>query len=250
MDRRSWLATRPVEVELEAIRTSINCAGETGCSLHIVHVSSPEGLSLVAQAKKRGLSITAETCPHYLLLNEEEVVEQGAPAKCFPPLRPEALRQELWRRLELGQVDTVGSDHSPAPPQLKLASDFFDIWGGISGCQHGFVLTLSEAIYRWGIDLAFERMAPLLAGNVAKRFKLERKGGIEAGNDADFTILSVTEPVALHNSELLYRHMQGPYDGRLSRVRVVRTIVRGGSVFTDQHIASGPPRGQFIKPKP
>ncbi len=248
MDRTSWLATRPVAVELEAIKTAIGCAGETGCALHIVHVSSPEGLSLVARAKKDGLDVTAETCPHYLLLNDGAVVEQGAPAKCFPPLRPEGLRQEMWHRLELGEIDTIGSDHSPAPPQLKLASDFFDIWGGISGCQHGFILTLSEGIYRWGTDLAFQRMSPFLADNVAKRFKIPGKGRIEVGYDADFALLEIGEPVPVHNSDLLYKHMQGPYDGRTSRVRIDRTIVRGRSVFADRHIATGPARGHFLKP--
>ena len=145
-DARTWLGSRPVELELAAIRTATEIAGETGCALHIVHVSSPEGVALAREARKRGVDVTVETCPHYLLLTEEDVIRLGAPAKCFPPLRPDAVRLGLWRELESGGIDTVGSDHSPAPPDMKRSEDFFAVWGGISGCQHGFELLLSEAL--------------------------------------------------------------------------------------------------------
>ena len=107
-DARTWLTSRPVELELAAIRTASEIAGETGCSLHIVHVSSPEGVALAREAKSRGVDVSIETCPHYLLLTEQDVVDRGAPAKCFPPLRPDAQRLGLWRELEAGGIDTVG----------------------------------------------------------------------------------------------------------------------------------------------
>ncbi|PAW64984.1 MAG: allantoinase, partial [Opitutia bacterium Tous-C1TDCM] len=86
-DAAAWLASRPVEVELEAIRTAIELAGETGCALHIVHVSSPEGVALVETARDQRIDVTAETCPHYLLLNDKDVAKIGAAAKCAPPIR-------------------------------------------------------------------------------------------------------------------------------------------------------------------
>ena len=246
-DPRSWLATRPVEVELAAIRTATELAGETGCALHIVHVSSPEGIALIAAAKKRGVDVTAETCPHYLLLTEEDVVRQGAVAKCTPPLRSEAGRARLWRAADAGNIDTIGSDHSPAPPSMKTATDFFAIWGGISGCQHGFPLLLSEALGR--DPGALPRLAGLLAANVARRFKLPGKGRLAEGYDADFTLLELDRPHELRNEELLYRHRHGPYQGRRSTVRVRRTVVRGRTVYSEGRIASGPARGSFIQPQ-
>ncbi len=245
-DVRSWLRTRPVEVELSAIRLATDLAGETGCALHVVHVSSPEGIALISEAKRRGVNVTAETCPHYLLLNEDDVVRIGATAKCFPLLRPEALRSALWHRLEDGAIDTIGSDHSPAPPDMKVSPDFFAIWGGISGCQHGFPLLLSEALARDADSLA--RFAALLAANVAQRFKLPGKGRLAEGFDADFALLDLSGEHVLHNTELLYRHKQGPYDGRRCRVRVAQTFVRGRRIWGEGGIAPGAPKGHFIRP--
>ena len=247
-DPRSWLATRPVEVELAAIRTATELAGETGCALHIVHVSSPEGIALITAAKQRGVNVTAETCPHYLLLNEDDVIRQGAVAKCTPPLRPEAQRRQLWRAAETGGIDTIGSDHSPAPPDMKTSADFFAIWGGISGCQHGFPLLLSEALARDGRALA--RLAGLLAANVAQRFRLPQKGRLAVGFDADFSLIDLDDERTLDNAELLYRHQQGPYAGRRSAVRVRRTVVRGRTIYHEGRVASDAPRGTFLPPNP
>ena len=248
-DVRTWLTSRPVELELRAIRMAVDIAGETGCSLHIVHVSSPEGVALAREGRKAGVDVSIETCPHYLLLTEEDVVTRGAPAKCFPPLRPEALRLGLWGAVHSGSIDTIGSDHSPAPPDMKRSSDFFLNWGGISGCQHGFGLLLSEAVSKRPLGEALPRLSGLLSANVARRFRIDRtKGRLAEGHDADLTFLEIGDEHALSNAELLYRHRQGPYDGRRSRVRIVRTVVRGRTVFGQGRIAPGAPSGHFIRP--
>ncbi len=249
VDVRTWLGSRPVELELAAIRMAVDIAGETRCALHIVHVSSPEGVALAREAKRRGVDVTIETCPHYLLLCDEDVVRLGAPAKCFPPLRPEALRLGLWEELEAGSIDTLGSDHSPAPPGMKRSGDFFAIWGGISGCQHGFGLLISEALARRPAEVALPLLSALLSGNVARRFRIDgAKGRLAEGYDADMTLIEVGAEHALSNGELLYRHRQGPYDGRRSRVRIARTLVRGRTIFADGRIAPGAPSGHFIRP--
>ena len=247
-DARSWLATRPVEVETSAIKLALELAGETRCALHIVHVSSPEGIALVSNAKRAGVNVTAETCPHYLLLNEGAAIKQGAPAKCAPPLRPEAARLRMWQATRGGGVDTIGSDHSPAPPEMKASADFFAIWGGISGCQHAFPLLISEALDSRDEDRTLTLLAALLAANVAKRFRLPHKGRITAGGDADFTLLDLDAAQVLSNDELFYRHRQGPYAGRKCRVAVRRTVVRGRTVYSEGQIASGAPPGKFLPP--
>src|SRR6202163_4940308 len=131
---RGFLGSRPAEEELRAIRVALELAGETGCDLHIVHVSCPEGIDLIQAARDRGVRVTAETCPHFLLLIDESVGRIGASAKCAPPLRDAARREKMWAHIGAGRIDTLGSDHSPSPPEMKISEDFFAIWGGISGC--------------------------------------------------------------------------------------------------------------------
>lgn len=250
-DARTWLKSRPVELELAAIRTAADIAGETGCALHIVHVSSPDGVALAHEERNRGVDISIETCPHYLLLCDQDVIRLGASAKCFPALRPEALRLRLWEALEEDGIDTIGSDHSPAPPEMKRSPDFFGIWGGISGCQHGFELLLSEALSRRKPEVALPHFSRLLSANVARRFRIDqRKGRLAEGFDADLTLISVDDEHTLSNADLLYKHRQGPYDGRKSTVRIVRTVVRGRTVFSKGRIAPGAPSGHFIRPSP
>jgi len=248
-DVRAWIASRPVELELAAIRTAIDLAGETGCALHLVHVSSPEGVDIAAAARAKGVDVSIETCPHYLLLTDEDVVRLGAPAKCFPILRSDELRRGLWLKLEQGVIDTIGSDHSPAPPEMKRAADFFAIWGGISGCQHGFPLLISEALERRPAEEALPRLASLLASNVARRFRIDgRKGRIAEGFDADLVVIDTQAGHTLSNDELLYKHRQGPYHGRQSRVRVKRTLVRGQTVYAEGRIASAEGKGHLVRP--
>jgi len=248
-DVRSWLKSRPVELELAAIRTAVDIAGETRCGLHLVHVSSPEGVALARDARLRGVDVSVETCPHYLLLSEDDVIRLGAPAKCFPPLRPEGLRLGLWRELDAGAIDTIGSDHSPAPPEMKRAEDFFAIWGGISGCQHGFELLLSEALAGRPPEITLPHLSALFSANVARRFRVDRtKGRLAEGCDADMAIIDLAGERLLSNAGLLYAHRQGPYEGRRCRVRTVRTIVRGRTVYADGRIAPGATPGHLIRP--
>ncbi len=247
-DARAFLASRPVEVELAAIRQALETAGETGCALHIVHVSSPEGIALITEARAQRVDVTAETCPHYLLLNEKDVVRHGALAKCAPPLRDEKRRLALWVELRAGHIHTVGSDHSPAPPEMKTAEDFFAIWGGIAGIQHGFELLFNECAATAGKNLPL--LAAVLARNVARRFRLDdRKGLLAEGFDADFSLLKLEdEPRTIETGELWTRHPISAYLGRTSRVRVTHTYVRGCAVWADGRLTNRQQSGQFLRP--
>ena len=223
-----YLASRPVEAELEAIGVALDIARQMGCALHVVHVSTAAGLGLIAEARAGGQDVSAETCPHYLLLDAEDVFRLGAVAKCAPPLRAPVEREALWRALGEGLVDTVGSDHSPAPPSLKTDADFFKVWGGISGCQHALPLCFEAAVLERGLSPTI--VARLMAGNVARRFGLAGKGRLTAGADADLVLLSVGDtgqPVP--RETLRYRHPQSPYVDRPTRVLVEETYARGRS---------------------
>lgn len=246
-DAKAWLVSRPVEVELAAIRQAIEFAGETGCALHIVHVSSPEGVALITEARGMRVDVTAETCSHYLLLNDKDVAKLGAPAKCAPPIRDEKRRVALWQELRAGNIQTVGSDHSPSPPDMKTSKDFFEIWGGIAGVQHGFQLLMNECAETADKDLP--RLAAVLARNVARRFRIDhRKGLLAVGRDADFTLVEFGAKRTIKADELWTRHRISPYVGRASKARVTHTYVRGCPVWADGGVASGSPKGQFLRP--
>jgi allantoinase len=242
---RDYLNSRPIHAELEAIHRAIEMSRDTKCALHIVHVSSGAGVALIASAQQQGVDVTCETCPHYLALTEDDLEQIGAVAKCAPPLRSKSAQNVLWRYLENGFVRTIGSDHSPSPPDMKRNYNFFKVWGGISGVQHTLSLMLTEGRVNRSIALSF--LANLFSANVADRFKIPHKGKIAAGFDADFALVDLKQTFAVAKEDLFYRHQQTPYVGRALTGRVVQTILRGETIFKDGKIV-GAKKGRLIKP--
>ncbi len=240
---RDYLDSRPILAELDAIRRAIDLAGETGCALHVVHVSSAAGVELLTGARRAGVNATCETCPHYLVLTDEDVERLGAVAKCAPPLRTAAERDLLWRELLAGNILTIGSDHSPSPPEMKQASNSFKVWGGISGAQHLLPLLLTHGHFQRQADLTL--LSRLTFANVAQRFKLPAtKGGIAVGCDADLALVDLGASFSVQAGDLQYRHKQSPYVGANLRGAIRRTLLRGQAVFLDGKIV-GEPQGRL-----
>jgi len=235
---RDFADSRPVLAELEAIDRALFFAAETGCALHVVHVSTPRGVEMVDRARAAGVDATCETCPHYLLLTIDDAERIGSVAKCAPPLRTPAERDGLWALIERGALPIVASDHSPCPPELK-AGDFLSAWGGISGCQSTRGLLLAHD------RLPLPAVAAVTATNAARRFRLAGKGPVEIGCDADLAIVDLAHRWELQPAELRYRHRVSPYVGRRLRGRVARTILRGRTVLCDGEL-TGPPGGRLV----
>jgi allantoinase len=228
-----WLASRPPAAETEAVGLLIRLAAETGCAVHVVHVSAHECLPLIAAAKRSGLPVTAETCPHYLVLSPADVAEGATLFKCAPPIRAAANRERLWTGLETGVLDLVVSDHSPCPPAARApdTGDFFAAWGGIASLELGPSVVWTGA-HRRGIRP--ERLAGWMSAAPARLAGLEgRKGRIAPGFDADLVIFDPDAEFVVEAAGLRDRNRQTPYEGRALRGVVRRTWVRGRLVFAD-----------------
>jgi allantoinase len=241
---RDYLRSRPAIAEVEAIARALLLARETGCALHVVHVSTGRGVALVAEARARGVDATCETCPHYLVLDEDDAERLGAVAKCAPPLRPAAEREALWPSLD--DLAFVASDHSPAPPDLKDADDFFAVWGGISGAQSLLTVLLDAGHHERGV--ALERIAALSAAGAAERLRLPGKGRLAPGADADAVLVDLGGETAVTEESLFQRHPHGPYLGRTLRGRIERTLVRGTTVFAGGRVVAAP-GGRLVTPE-
>jgi allantoinase len=249
IDRRAWLESRPPVAELDAIIRALLLAREAKARLHVVHVSIADGVDAVQQARSMGLSVTCETCPHYLVLDEEDFVRIGPDAKCAPPLRSRMMVEELWQRVLAGQVDTIGSDHSPCPTADKRRGDanIWSAWGGISGVQTMLPLLLDEGVAKR--DMPLPLLVKLTAANPARLFGLyPRKGTLRVGADADLVIVDPDAEWTVQPNDLFSRHSHSPYVGRTLRGRVQTTLVRGQVVYHAGKIVGEAGHGRWIVP--
>jgi allantoinase len=240
-----FLASRPVEAELDAIARAVDLAGETGAKLHIVHVSTGGGVARAAEARARGVDVSVETCPHYLFFTEEDLEIIGVALKCAPPLRHADEHAMLWGEVLDGRVDLIASDHSPVDPSLKIAGDFRASWGGIAGVQSTLAVLLERGLD--GRRLRFEHISALIAANPAARFRIPAKGTLVTGNDADLLLLDPSRSYTLDRAQLLQRHKMSPYLGFEFSGVVVRTIRRGETIFLDGRIIAET-KGRCVRP--
>lgn len=250
-DYEAFLRSRPKAWENNAIEGVLALAKKHSCHVHIVHLSSAEALPLIHEARERmQVKVTVETCPHYLLLNPEAVKkfepqEEQNLFKCCPPIREEANRQALWEGLLNGDIDMVVSDHSPCAPALKKfgSANFAEAWGGISSLQYTLPLLWTEG-QRFALTLP--RLADWLAGAPARMAGLgNKKGRIAPGFDADFCVFDSNADWVITPEGTLHRHKKSPYQGRRVQGRVVKTILRGETIFEHGKFP-GQPHGSFL----
>jgi allantoinase len=237
----TYLATRPPEAELDAIRLMVRLAREFAAHVHIVHVSSAEGVEAIAAARTAGVPITAETCPHYLTFDAEEIPDGATEFKCAPPIRAEAHRDALWDGLGSGALDMIVTDHSPAPPSLKRPGgegDFIKAWGGIASLELSLAATWTRlkpraALTAEGSGLnALCLLARWMSAAPAALAGLGgRKGRLAAGFDADLVVWDPDDGFVVDPARLQCRHKLTPYAGRSLSGVVHTTLVRGERVW-------------------
>jgi allantoinase len=239
----TYLKSRPDEAELAALRMLISLCREFRFRLHIVHLSTWEGLALLRAAKDEGLPVSVETCPHYLYASAENICDGATLWKCAPPIRSEENRERLWQGLREGVIDLVATDHSPCPPAMK-EGNFRTAWGGIASLPVALSVMWTEA-HRRGFTLA--DIARWMAEGPAKLagFGL-RKGKISAGYDADFVVFDADAEFVASAERLHQRHVVSPYLGERLRGVVKASYLRGEAIFEDGRFL-GEARGEEFR---
>jgi allantoinase len=224
-----YLTSRPKAMENLAVAEVIEASRRTGGHAHVVHLSSSEAMTMIAEARQAGARVTTETCPHYLVLAAEEIEDGATALKCSPPIREATNRDALWGGLRQGVIDMIVSDHSPCTVAMKqvTSGDFGAAWGGISSLQLSLSIVWTEARRR---NHALWEVVAWMAERPAKLAGLNQKGKIAPGFDADFCVLAPDESFVVDPDRLYHRNPLTPYAGRTLMGVVRETWLRGERV--------------------
>lgn len=243
--------SRPPVVEIEATSKILLFAEKIGVKVEICHISTPEAVELVNRAKSKGVYAIAETCPHYLFLNENALNKVGVFAKCNPPLRSEEERQGMWKMVNDGSIDIIGSDHAPYTKEEKErgSEDIFVPPAGFPGLSTRLPL-LFTAVKEGKMEL--DRMVELICENPAKIFGLyPNKGTIAVGSSADFVIIDPDKEGIISKDKMFTKCRDSAlvYEGWEVYGKPEKTIVRGRVVFDNGEITVSPGYGEILKAK-
>ena len=251
---RHHAASRPPYVEAVATARALAFARATDSPVHVVHLSSAAALNEVRRARAAGVRVSAETCPHYLVLTEDRYDEPD-PVRCAcyiisPPLRSAADRDALWEGLADGSLDLVATDHVPDRLGVEKAEagsgvSFDRISNGAPGIETLLALVFSEGVAPGRITQ--ERMVDLLSTTPARRFGLARKGALEVGRDADLVVFDPAARRTITAGGLHHTSDYTPYEGMTVTGGVRDVLVRGSDVIRNGAFVGRRGFGQFIE---
>lgn len=244
-DPLAHVEARPPVAEVEAIQRAVLFAAETGCNLHIYHLSSKEGVELIKASQEKGVQVSAETGPHYLLLDCNYMKKLGSILKMNPPVRSREHGEALWQGLLDGTVEVIATDHSPHTPEEKIKENIWEAIPGFAGVETSVPLMLTQVNEG---RLSLMTYVKLASENPARLFNLyPKKGTIQIGTDADFTIVDMAKEGVINSEKLHSKTKITPFDGWGVKGLPVYAIVRGNVVMKDGEIV-GKPHGELIKP--
>jgi allantoinase len=243
---KTWLLSRPPSAETTAVEMMIRLAREFKTRVHIVHLSSELSVPLIRRAKKEGVRITTETCPHYLFFASGSIRDKRTEYKCAPPIRDLQNRKKLWTALGRNTIDFVVSDHSPSPPAMKClgTGDFFKAWGGIASLQLGLSAMWTKLS---GRNYSLKHLVRWMCSGPAQLARLEKhKGAIAIGYDADIVVWNPEKPFIVKPKMLQHRHKLTPYANQPLRGVVEATFLRGAMIY-DRGRFLGTPQGALLR---
>lgn len=231
IDAMAHLAARPAVAEIEAIGRVLTLAEWTGARVHIAHHSAADSLFLLREAKRRGVDVTAETCPQYLLLNTGHMLKLGGVMRLNPPIREARHNQPLWDALMDGTLDMIATDHAPHAPEEKTRESIWDCDCGFPGVETQMPLMLTEVNRARATLMDYVRWS---AVNPAKAWGLYgTKGVIAPGAHADIAIVDMQRAGTLSQNKLQSISKISPWNGRAVQGYPLHTLLRGRFVMRE-----------------
>ncbi|HEX2566668.1 MAG TPA: allantoinase AllB [Burkholderiales bacterium] len=246
-DALAHLAARPEVCAIEAVSRAVIFAEWTGARLHIAHKSSQDALYVLRDAKRRGVDVTVETCPQYLLLSTEDHKKLGNVLRVNPPIREPGHQEPLWQALREGVVDMIATDHAPHLPEEKTRPSVWQCDCGFPGVETQMPLMLTEVAKGRMALTDYVRWACV---NPAKAWGFfPNKGVIQPGADADLVLLDLKREWSIDQSQLFSRSKISPWHGRRVQGGPVLTMVRGTVVMENGKLLAQPGWGKPAKQK-
>jgi dihydroorotase len=243
-DGHAHAESRPPVAAAEAVSRAIAFAESVGMRLHVAHESSADALPYIAAARARGLDLTVETCPQYLLLTDDDVARQGGVLRCNPPIRKPGHDAALWKAIDDGLVDILTTDHAPHAVDHKTKPNIWDNSCGLLGVETSLPLMLTEVNAG---RLTLERLVALTAANPAKVWDLyPHKGTLRVGADADIVLVDMDRTATIDQKKLHSKQKISGWHGRAVKGVPVRTIVRGRTVMLDGEMIGTPGWGKPV----
>jgi dihydroorotase len=231
-DPLAHLASRPAVVAIEAVSRAAILAEWTGARIHILHISSADELRPLREAKERGVDITGETGPHYLMLSADDYARLGSVIRVNPPVREQDNQEPLWQALLDGTIDMIATDHAPHTRDEKIRNDIWTVDCGFPGVELQMPLMLTAVSDGW---LSLSDYVRLSAANPARIWGLyPRKGVIQVGADADLALVDLAKAWTIDDSRLQSRSKVSPWHGRSVKGLPMHTLVRGKFVMRER----------------
>jgi len=236
-DPIAHIDSRPAIVAVEAVARAAILAEWTGARIHILHISSAEELRPLAEAKARGVDITGETCPHYLMLSTDDYARFAGVIRVNPPVRQKRNQEPLWTALGDGTVDIIATDHAPHAREEKTRNDMFDVDCGFPGVETQMPLMLTEVNAGRMTIMDYVAMS---AAKPAKVFGLyPRKGVIAPGAEADIAVVDLDHEWKIDDARLQSTSKITPFHGMRAKGLPIHTLVRGRFVMRDRALVDG-----------
>jgi dihydroorotase (multifunctional complex type) len=241
-----FLRAHTETVEIKTIQRLLNISAQTDIRMHFCHVTTQEGLNAIAETKKsyRKGKVTCEVTPNHLMLSSDDLKRYGQMAIMAPPLRSKPHVNALWKGLEDGDVDTIGSDHAPHAQTEKAANNVWEVKVGIPGLETTLPLMITAVRKN---RLSLSQVVQFLAEKPAEIYGLTNCGRLEQGKQADLTIVDLNQQFKINAAKFKSKAKFSPYDGWEVYGKPIKTIVNGTLVFDEGEIVAKGGSGFIVR---